>query len=168
MEFRPALVSDCNSLSALSIEVWVGTYLRDGVGDVFADYVLNAFTPEHFRTVICDPDHALIVASLPGGPVGFVQISTNKPCPVAGGPAVELAHLYVQPRHARKGIGRALLERAMQHEMTRAAGGVWLIANVENTKAQSFYGAHEFLEIGAGGFEIDGVAYPQVIMARKL
>ncbi|WP_311202217.1 hypothetical protein [Leisingera sp. S132] len=37
---RPAGMHDCSSLAALSIEVWAGTYLRNGISAHFADYVL--------------------------------------------------------------------------------------------------------------------------------
>ena len=37
---RRAEERDASSLAAVSIEVWVNTYLRDGVSPVFADYVL--------------------------------------------------------------------------------------------------------------------------------
>ena len=61
---RKAEERDASSLAAVSIEVWVNTYLRDGVSPVFADYVLAEFTAQKFRNAICDPDLAIWVREL--------------------------------------------------------------------------------------------------------
>lgn len=47
---RKAEERDVSSLAAVSIEVWVNTYLRDGVSSLFAEYVLAEFTAQSFAT----------------------------------------------------------------------------------------------------------------------
>jgi hypothetical protein len=42
MTLRDAVPADALALAALSIAVWVGTYLNRGVGPRFAEHVLRA------------------------------------------------------------------------------------------------------------------------------
>ncbi len=55
MTLRLAQVSDASSIAALSIEVWIGTYLKRGVNAFFADYALGEFTPAKAAQLIADP-----------------------------------------------------------------------------------------------------------------
>jgi hypothetical protein len=41
---------DASSLAEVSIEVWLNTYLREGVSSFFADDVLSEFTAQNFET----------------------------------------------------------------------------------------------------------------------
>lgn len=57
MDLRYGLAgpTDAANLAALSIEVWLHTYARDGIRQAFSDYVLREFTAERFAAHIADP-----------------------------------------------------------------------------------------------------------------
>jgi len=55
ISIRPATEGDASSIAALSIEVWLGTYLREGINGFFADYVLDTFTTAKIEALIVDP-----------------------------------------------------------------------------------------------------------------
>ncbi len=161
INLRPAQASDASALAALSIEVWMGTYLRSGITTFFADFALSHYTPAKFTAAIESPDQNLLVATAPDGfqgLIGFIQVSQNAPGPVAGCSDTEILHLYVQPRHHGKGLGSALLQTALP-------GPVWLTTNAENTGARAFYRAHGFSEIGETFFEIEDEKYPNTVLA---
>ena len=83
-------------------------------------------------------DRALLIAEEDGDPKGFVSFGEG-----------EIHALYVDPSRWRQGIGRALLERAL--EELRCAGHedatVWSIA--VNDRATAFYEANGFVRGGA-------------------
>ena len=99
----------------MSIEVWVNTYLRDGVGQVFADYVLAEFTAQKFCSAIGDPDHSIFVSENRTGIDGFVTVCSTAAPPLADCSRLEITTLYVQPRHQSGGRGGALLRHALDH-----------------------------------------------------
>ena len=74
---RKAEERDASSLAAVSIEVWVNTYLRDGVSPLFADYVLAEFTAQNFHDAIGDPDLAIWVSENRTGIDGFVKVCST-------------------------------------------------------------------------------------------
>lgn len=44
MTIRNATPSDASIMAAISMEVWIGTYLKRGVSTFFAEYPLETFT----------------------------------------------------------------------------------------------------------------------------
>src|SRR5687768_15849656 len=90
---------DASSLAALSIEVWLNTYLRDGVSPLVADYVLAEFTAQKFRNSAGDPNLAIWVSENRMGIDGYVTVCSAAPPPLPNCSPLEVTTLYVQPRH---------------------------------------------------------------------
>jgi len=159
---------DASSLAALSIEVWLNTYLREGVSSFLADYVLSEFAAQRFRDSIGDPNMAIWVSENRIGIDGFVAVCSMATPPLADCSPLEITTLYVQPRHQASGRGVALLQRALDH--CRSIGGetVWLKVNAENGRAIDFYLRHGFSKIGSTDFVIGDRAYKNFVMKADL
>src|SRR6185312_7688269 len=89
MNIRRAKHSDAASLAALSIEVWVGTYLRKGISEFFADYVLSEFTKANFERLLVDANEIFFVSESLDGLDGFIRISLGRKALVEGCSAIE-------------------------------------------------------------------------------
>ncbi|EPX80925.1 GNAT family N-acetyltransferase [Litoreibacter arenae] len=160
---RTATPADASSLAALALEVWLSTYIRHGINAHFADFALAHFTPERFKSWIEDPDHRLIVSQNRDGIDGFIHIGRNSPDPVGGHIRTELTSLYIQPRHQGRGLGKALLDAALD----QADHPVWLAVNCENTKARAFYKTQGFSKLGETAFRIGDKSYPNDVLMRQ-
>jgi len=165
IDLRPACPEDAVCLAALSIETWLATYIKRGVRADFAEYVLAAFTAETMAQAI-RRDH-VIVSENEQGIDGYVQISTGQSCTIPGEGDVEIAHLYVQPRHQGRGVGPALLQAALEHCATHGTTQPWLISNSQNTRALAFYKAKGFVHVGTRQYEIAGQFYPNDILSYR-
>lgn len=165
---RRAKASDASSLAALSLEVWIGTYLRQGISAHFADHVLADFTTARMLDRIKDERQTLIVSQNRDGIDGYIRLLRDRPDPVAGDHQTEVATLYVQPRHHGRGLGRALLHAGMEAAREDGASSLWLSTNSENTPAIAFYLAQGFSRIGTSDFRIDDQAYQNDVFARGL
>lgn len=161
---RPAAAADCSSLAALSIEVWLGTYLRHGIAASFADYVLDQFTQARFAAALCDPQEQLLVSQNCEGIDGYIRLSHGRPCPVGGASRTEISTLYVQPRHHGSGTGRGLLLAALNLRHELGWDAPWLATNSENHPAIGFYLRHGFCRTGVTHFQIDGEKYPNDVL----
>ena len=161
MSIRRAKTTDASSLAAISIEVWLGAYLREGVNAFFADFVLDEFTTAKFETILNDAAETIWVSENVSGIDGFVRVTSGKAAPVAGCSDVELTTLYVQGRHQGKGIGTMLLKKAL------TLGDPWLTTNTENEPAIAFYQAQGFTIVGETHFEIQDQAYLNHVIAYR-
>ncbi len=168
MSLRPARPCDASSIAALSIEVWLGAYLKRGVGAVFADYALATFTPANAERFIADPAEFVLVSQNAEGIDGYIRLTSGSPAPVAGCSDLEIATLYVQPRHHGRGLGSRLLEAGLAHARSLAAGSVWLTTNAENTPAIAFYLARGFEKLGETHFRIADQGYLNNLYRRRL
>lgn len=161
VSYRAPTPADASSLAALSIEVWIGTYLKHGVSSVFADFALAEFTPVKMAALIDDPAQQMIVAEETDGIVGFISLSTGV-APVEGCAGVEIVTLYVQPRHHGKGIGAQLLAQGC----ALVKEPVWLSTNAENDPAIAFYLREGFRQVGETHFRIGDEGYLNNVYAR--
>ncbi|NTJ43131.1 GNAT family N-acetyltransferase [Agrobacterium larrymoorei] len=168
MRFRTATRSDATSLAAISIEVWLGTYIRKGINDFFATYALTHFTASRFEALVGSETDHIIVSQNEDGIDGFIHIAFDSPAPVQGCSTVEIAKLYVQPRHQGKGLGKGLLEEAYGVCRARACSSIWLTVNSNNPSAISFYNGQGFVHVGQTVFRIDEQAYPNEVLAKVL
>ncbi|MDA7966047.1 GNAT family N-acetyltransferase [Ruegeria sp.] len=159
MKLRQPDISDASSIAAISLEVWIGTYLKRGVSAFFADYAPDEFTPAKIEKLIRDPKQFMLVSQNTEGIDGFIRVSSESKALVPGCSDVEISTFYVQPRHHGKGIGKRLLRAALQHCRETAVESVWLATNAENDPAIAFYLAQGFLHVGETHFKIDDEKY---------
>ncbi|MBE9635435.1 GNAT family N-acetyltransferase [Salipiger mangrovisoli] len=163
MTLRDARPDDASALAALSIEVWLGTYIRRGVSAQFADFALETFTRAHFAHWMTQPNERFIVNQNEDGIDGFLRLTQGAPGPIPGCSDTEISTLYVQPRHQGHGIGRDLLQAGLGAALALGAPSVWLATNSENTPAAAFYQAQGFERIGRTYFRIGEEAYPNEV-----
>ncbi|ATG44501.1 Acetyltransferase [Phaeobacter piscinae] len=166
LTLRVADMADASSLAALSLEVWIGTYMREGVSGFFADYVLAELTAARFAETLADPQEHVIVSQNRVGIDGYIRISRGRPGPTPGCSDVEITTLYVQPRHHGRGIGAALLRAGLAHCAEEGVARVWLASNAENTPAKAFYLSQGFERVGETQFVINDQSYLNDVFTR--
>ena len=168
MKIRPAVKSDAASLAALSIEVWIGTYLRRGVNSFYADFALSEFTTARFETLMENPKERFMVSENLDGIDGYIRLTEEAAPPVKGLSDLEISTFYVQPRHHGSGIGSALLEQAVTHADRLKRASIWLTTNSENTPAIEFYISKGFRHVGTTDFRIHDQSYPNHVLSLDL
>jgi len=168
MTLRIPQKSDASSIAALSIEVWIGTYLKWGVNAFFADYVLDEFTSSKIEALIYDPNEFILVSENKEGIDGFIRVSFNRQAPVTGCSEIEISTLYVQPRHQGNGVGKRLLNAALQHCRENGGCAAWLTTNAENTSAIAFYLAQGFEHVGETHFRIEDQSYLNNVYSYRI
>lgn len=168
MSIRTAKQTDASSIAAISIEVWIGTYLKRGVNGFFADFALEEFTSSKIKSKLSDQSQYTLVSENEEGIDGFIRVSFGNEAPVAGCSNIEISTFYVQPRHHGKGIGKRLLEAASQYCRDKEVKSVWLATNAENTPAIGFYLAQGFQQVGETHFRIEDQAYLNNVYSYKL
>ncbi|MEP2716915.1 N-acetyltransferase [Pseudophaeobacter sp.] len=164
---RSARLDDASSLAALAIEVWTGTYLRLGINGFFADYIFSELIPTRFEALLGQDSETFIVSQNSQGIDGFIRISNGVPPPAGPGSEVEIATLYVQPRHHGRGVGQALLGAGLRHCASLGAASPWLTTNAENTAAIAFYQRMGFEITGRTHFTIGTECYPNEILTYQ-
>ncbi|MBB6466819.1 GNAT family N-acetyltransferase [Aminobacter carboxidus] len=165
---RPADLMDASSLAAIGLEVWLNTYVRNGVNAFFAGYALEHFTAARFEEVLARTDQTVLVSQNSAGLDGFIHIASGAPAPVPDCSDLEIAKLYVQPRHQGSGVGGRLLAAGLDVCADTGRPDVWLAVNAENQRATEFYLRKGFAKAGETRFQIDDQSYPNHVLRYDL
>ncbi|WP_027235064.1 GNAT family N-acetyltransferase [Leisingera caerulea] len=164
---RPAAAEDCASLAALSIEVWLTTYLREGISQAFADYVLRHYTPDRFAAALSSDGECLLVSQNGDGIDGYIRLAHNRPSPAGGASRTEISTLYVRPCAQGTHIGASLLRAGLEAGASRGWEAPWLAANSENKRAIAFYLRHGFERAGLTWFQLQDGNYPNDVLQYR-
>jgi GNAT superfamily N-acetyltransferase len=98
-----------------------------------------------------------VVVLLAGEPAAAVALITFRPSVWYEGPVALLEELYVRPGLRGRGIGGAVLERALAIARERRSGALEINVDEGDTDARRFYEAHGFSNTEPG--ETDRLLY---------
>lgn len=166
VHYRPGVTADAVPLSVLAQASFQETF-----GDLYDPSDLAAFfksrlSPAAFADQLANPDDAFLIASGEGEAfLGFAQI-----CPMAlpfdtsGRRALQIDRLYVLTACHGLGIGRRLLDWALDSCWSRGADEIYLSVYCDNHKAQAIYRKRGFERVGEYHFMVGTHADDEYIM----
>jgi GNAT superfamily N-acetyltransferase len=148
MILRPATPDDIPSLVAYSRSAFISAF-----GELYAPQDLAEFldtyrAPERFAGMVTDPAKAVMLAEELGMIFGYSTVEFGnkfdaRPDPQPERPCI-LGQLYCNPG---RGIGAALLDRAIAEAQERGCDAMQLSVYSENFGAQRFYQRHGFAHV---------------------
>jgi GNAT superfamily N-acetyltransferase len=147
---RPARLDDAADIAEIRVRSWQATY-RGQLDQALLDAMSPTADEERWRAHLSAPPpgwHGFI-AERDGQAVGFVTCGPSRD-PGAGPTVGEIYAIYVRPEDVGTGVGRTMLERAV--EALSADGWEELMLWVLRTNNS----AHRFYR--TAGFEADGAA----------
>lgn len=157
---RPALSSDVAALSALKLAAFRETFL-DGFAIPYppadlARFEAESYGPARVAAELADPLHATWVAQdSEGRLLAYVHVGPCKlPHPEASAEQSELYQLYALNAAQGQGIGRALMDEALDWLAEAMPGPVWLGVWSGNARAQAVYARRGFVKVGEYGFPV--------------
>ena len=139
-----------------------------GINPPVAEYVLSEFSNEKLQRAIANNNEQFLVSENEEGIDGYVRLSLGKFNDVEGCSSAEIATLYIQPRHHKKGIGKALLRSILVQCWAQGYFNPWLMVNEHNTQARDFYVSQGFKAVGEKYFVINDGKHLNHIMTMDL
>jgi diamine N-acetyltransferase len=115
---------------------------------------LRTFGPRAFESLLARLDARLWIGEAEGTAVGFLSMITGSVDPIerrSGGALIP--RIYVIRPAQRTGLGRLLLDAAIEQAATEGLSHVWLDVMVSATAARRVYAKWGFREIGSRLFE---------------
>lgn len=102
-----------------------------------------------FRRLITGPAGFVLLAGERSNPVGYALV-TLRPTIYYDGPVAVLDELYVRPEARDRGVGTAVLKRAISEVRARGAGEMHINVDEIDTDTRRFYERHGFVNIEPG------------------
>jgi ribosomal protein S18 acetylase RimI-like enzyme len=157
---RLAVAADANALATLKLTTFRQTFL-DGfkiqypAGDL-ARFEAEHYAPEKVLVELADPKRATWIAEAADGRLlGYAQCGPCKlPHPDVGPRAGELYQLYLLDDAQGLGLGKQLLQLALDWLARHYPGPQWLGVWSKNERAQSIYAKIGFTKVGEYEFPV--------------
>lgn len=161
MAIRAANEADIEAIRRIARASWETDY-PDILSRETAESVIDEwYAPDELADELAHPWTVLAVAETEGAVVGFVHA-------VTGDDVGHVLRLYVDPTHRRQGIGRRLLEHAVDEMVTLGHDRVAVLVLAENELGVAFYRSAGFETIDEAETSIGGNTYRELRMERPI
>jgi ribosomal protein S18 acetylase RimI-like enzyme len=163
MAFRSAGPGDAAGLAAVFRQSFIDTFAHLYRAEDLAAF-LSSKTADAFREDLEDPECDFIVGEEDGAVVGYVKLGPPG-LPVETPPGtIELCQLYVLKQWHGAGVGKALMDRALDVVHRKRARHVQLSVYVDNHRARRFYERYGFQAVGRYDFMVGSHADEDIIL----
>jgi len=155
MKVREADLSDAEDIARIHVAGWHTAY-RGQVPDAILDNLDTGKRIVFWQTHLDDSRFRTFVAQVHGQIIGFCDLVPSRDLDSNPQTTAEIAAIYVDPNHWRRGAGRALCLKALEKARNTGFKTVTLWTLKSNTPAQQFYRAVGFQPDGGSKSELLG------------
>ena len=164
---RRAGAADAETLAEISATTFAETFGRLYPAEDLAAFLREKHAPAKAAAELADPAIAAWLAEEEGVAVGYALAGPCAlPHPDVTPACGELRRIYVRREKQGGGLGRRLLEVALEWLEAEGPRNLWLGVWSENLGAQRLYARHGFKKVGEYGFRVGGSVDHEFIMRR--
>ena len=133
------------------IEAFVSLYKLSYIGLEEYAYTKNRDIRHYFKWLLKRDSDGFYVAELKDEPIGFIACDTNWTSFFDAAKVGEIHELFVHPNWRGRGIGRMMLNTAIEYAKNKGRSVIELWVGEKNRKAIEFYKKNGFVEKGSWG-----------------
>ena len=164
-----ASVADADALSAAGERLFGQAYGGYSQADDLEQHVQKYFGRDCVATELEKPDVTYTIAFDADSIAGFIKVRRGPaPDAVPAANAMEVQQLYVDAGSQRKGVGRALMDRAVEFARQDGQAGLWLSVWQDADWATGFYEAYGFRKVGIADFWLGRTRFLDYLMWLEL
>lgn len=166
---RRATVEDAPKLALLGAATFLVAFASDHPGDALLDHCAGEHSAGRYSAWLTKPDYAfwLIETSL-GAPIGYAMLCPPELDITPEPNALELKRIYTLPGWQDAGLGRRLMNAAIEEARARGATTLYLCVYTVNVNAQRFYARFGFEQVGQQQFMTGSVPFTDWILRKHL
>lgn len=163
---RDAVPADVPRLAAAARSFFLAAYEHLSDPEDMAAHLAAHFAPDVVGAELAKSDVRYLLATDGDEIVGFVKLQSGGEAPeaVPGRIAVEIQQLYVSPARQRGGIGRRLMDRAVEIAAAEGAEGIWLSVWEDADWATRFYEGYGMRPLAKLDFVLGKTHYVDLLM----
>ena len=155
MKVRYGIVDDATMLSELGAKTFYDTYARDNTPENIDSYISKSFSKEIQLNELSDTNIVFLIAELENEPVGYAKLKLDsKDESITGTKVIEIERIYSLQEYIGKGIGKALMQAAIDEAKQKDCNSIWLGVWEKNPRAINFYKKWGFREVGSHIFTV--------------
>lgn len=166
---RTGEARDAAVLAAFAADSFRTTYEADVPAEALDAFVSGTFGDAIQAAELADPACRFLIAEVDAGLAGYLLLRADAPPPprLSGDHPLLLDRFYVAPIAQGRGIGGALLRRAIEEAQAGGHGLLWLSVWERNARAIAVYQRWGFAPVGEITFDLAGVRQTDQLLALR-
>jgi len=169
VQIRQAAAGDAALIADMSRRTFYDAFAAQNTPEDIAQYMDTQFSRESLMAEVGSPGNIFLLAYLGDAPVGYMRLLEHEPPPeMEQEPAIEIVRIYSEQPAIGKGVGKALMQYALDLARKIGKNWIWLGVWEHNHRAIAFYTKWGFEKFGDHPFILGSDTQTDWWMKKKL
>ncbi len=166
---RPVPISEVDALQRIAYETFDDAFRSMNTEETMARYLREAFGREKLAAELANPESRFFFICADEVPAGYLKLNdTAAQTDLHDPTSIEVERIYVKKAFQGKGLGRRLIEHAVQAARGLGKEYIWLSVWEKSAEAIAFYRKVGFHGDGRREFRMGNEVQHDFIMKRAL
>ncbi len=162
-------LEDLQVLREISIETFNDTFSNQNSADNMKAYLDRAFTSTQLEQELANRSSQFYFIWCDEEIAGYLKVNVNDAqSEKMGDEFLEIERIYIRSKFQRKGLGKYLIDKAIEIAEEQNKKSIWLGVWEKNEKAIRFYNKLGFVQTGAHSFYMGDEEQMDIIMTKTL
>lgn len=167
LTIRKCTSEDLGLLQDISIETFNETFRDQNSPENMKTYLERAFNINQLEIEVSNTASEFYFISYNGEIAGYLKVNIHDAqTEMMGNDSLEIERIYIKGQYQKHGLGKFLLNKAMEIAMERNKKSIWLGVWERNENAIAFYKNMGFVQTGAHSFYIGNEEQKDFIMTK--
>lgn len=160
---------DLQTLQKISIDTFHDTFKDQNTPENMQAYLAKAFHSEQLERELANPSSDIYFVYFNDEVAGYLKVNVNDAqSEKMGEEFLEIERIYIRNQFQNHGLGKHLLNKAIEIAINKNKSKVWLGVWEKNRKAIAFYNKMGFIQTGAHTFYMGDEEQTDFIMSKTL
>jgi diamine N-acetyltransferase len=169
IKIKKCTLEDSRKLQEISYETFNDTFKDQNSPENMNGYLERAFNLKQLEKELSNIFSQFFFVYFNNEVAGYLKVNTNDAqSEEMGDESLEIERIYIKNKFQKHGLGKYLLNKAMEIAMERNKQKIWLGVWEKNENAIAFYKKMEFVQTGAHSFYMGDEEQMDFIMTKTL
>ncbi|MFC9708799.1 GNAT family N-acetyltransferase [Paenibacillus sp. NPDC056933] len=160
---------DLQKLQKISIETFKDTFEVQNSPENMKAYLERAFNATQLKEELSNSHSEIYFIYFDEDLAGYLKVNMNEAqTENMGDDSLEIERIYIQNKFQKHGLGKYLLNKAMEIAIKHHKKNIWLGVWEKNDNAIAFYKKTGFIQTGTHSFYMGDEEQTDLIMVKKL
>ncbi|SDI30085.1 GNAT family N-acetyltransferase [Alteribacillus bidgolensis] len=169
INIKKCTLEDLRKLQEISYETFNETFKHQNSPENMNAYLERAFNLKQLEKELSNISSQFFFVYFNNEVAGYLKVNTNDAqSEDMGDKSLEMERIYIKNKFQKHGLGKYLLNKAMEIAMERNKKKIWLGVWGKNENALAFYKKMGFVQTGAHSFFMGDEEQVDFIMTKTL
>ncbi|MDN7242397.1 GNAT family N-acetyltransferase [Planococcus sp. N028] len=164
---KKCTLEDLHELQAISIETFTETFEEQNSPEHLNAYLERAYNLNQLEQELTNHSSQFFFVYLDQEVAGYLKVNTEEAQSEAmGDDSLEVERIYVKKKFQKHGLGKHLMNKALEIAMEQKKKKIWLGVWEDNKNAIAFYQKKGFVQTGSHSFFMGDDEQVDLIMTK--